>query len=104
MGISAPTLSGLVDRLTRREFVERLSDPSDRRVVRVRLTPEGERVSHDYESTAKVLLAQVFRRMGARGTRRFARDMRNFAEAFRWGGEGAEQLVGKEKPSRKGQN
>jgi DNA-binding MarR family transcriptional regulator len=37
----------LVDRATRAGLVERVSDEADQRVVRVRLTPEGERRLHE---------------------------------------------------------
>lgn len=37
------TMTGLIDALVRRGKVERVEDPDDRRVVRVRLTAEGRR-------------------------------------------------------------
>lgn len=39
--VTSGTMTNRVDRLQRRGLVERLPDPSDRRGVRVRLTPEG---------------------------------------------------------------
>lgn len=44
LGVSLPTTSGLVDRLYREGLVTRVVDDSDRRVVLVRLTPEGRAV------------------------------------------------------------
>lgn len=41
-GVSRATVTGLLDGLERDGLVERLSDPEDRRVVRVKLTPQGE--------------------------------------------------------------
>jgi DNA-binding MarR family transcriptional regulator len=41
------TVVELVDRATRADLVERVSDEADQRVVRVRLTPEGERRLHE---------------------------------------------------------
>jgi DNA-binding MarR family transcriptional regulator len=41
---SLPTMTGVIDRMERDGFVVRERDPHDRRVVMVRLTPEGERV------------------------------------------------------------
>jgi DNA-binding MarR family transcriptional regulator len=47
------TLTGVLDRLERRGLIERGANPSDRRSVLVRLTPEGraqaERVERAYE-------------------------------------------------------
>jgi len=41
-GVSRATVTGLLDGLERDGLVERLGDPEDRRVVRVRLTSRGE--------------------------------------------------------------
>lgn len=41
--VTSGTMTNRVDRLTRRGFVERLPDPSDRRGVLVRLTATGKR-------------------------------------------------------------
>jgi len=41
MGTSAPTASRAVDALAEAGFVERLTDPSDRRAIRIELTAEG---------------------------------------------------------------
>ncbi len=44
LGLSLGTVTGIVDRLARNGLVARYSDGSDRRVVRVRLTPAGQSV------------------------------------------------------------
>ena len=44
MGVSASTMSLSVDRLVRRGYVTRSRDASDRRVVNLRLTPDGTRL------------------------------------------------------------
>jgi DNA-binding MarR family transcriptional regulator len=41
LGVSAPTASGLVDRLTRQDYLAREEDAHDRRFVRHVLTPRG---------------------------------------------------------------
>ncbi|MGK9220346.1 MULTISPECIES: MarR family winged helix-turn-helix transcriptional regulator [unclassified Microbacterium] len=43
-GVSLPTISKLVDRLSHVKLVERSADPDDQRVRRVRPTPLGRRV------------------------------------------------------------
>ena len=42
MQVSAPTASGLVDRLVTKGLLERAPDPSDRRVRRLRLSADGQ--------------------------------------------------------------
>ncbi|MCW5950782.1 MAG: MarR family transcriptional regulator [Propionibacteriaceae bacterium] len=44
LGVSAPTASGLIDRLVEKGVLERTADATDRRVRRLHLTPEGRRV------------------------------------------------------------
>lgn len=39
--VTPPTVSKLVDKLEQRGFIERTSDPADRRVTRVAITPAG---------------------------------------------------------------
>ena len=41
LGVSAPTASGLIDRLVEKGVLERTDDAADRRRRRLRLTPEG---------------------------------------------------------------
>lgn len=45
MGIDNSTLTGLVDRLERSGFVRRKASPTDRRMYRIHITPEGVRES-----------------------------------------------------------
>jgi len=61
--VTSGTMTNRVDRLATRGFVERLPDPSDRRGVQVRLTPEGRRavdgaltelVAHEKELLAEL--------------------------------------------------
>lgn len=41
LGVTTGTLTVAIDRLVRKEYVERHRDPSDRRVVRIELTKKG---------------------------------------------------------------
>jgi len=64
MSVRPPTATGLTDRLIRQNLIERLPDPSDRRVVRVALTPEGRRVLGEIETASRAYLDAIFSRMG----------------------------------------
>jgi len=59
LGVSAPTASGLVDRLAEKGLVERLDDASDRRVRRLHLTDEGVRILAGVDSMFGKLLEAV---------------------------------------------
>ena len=41
IGASLPTVTGIIDRMVKRELVERQRDDTDRRIVKVCLTPKG---------------------------------------------------------------
>ncbi|PZS15374.1 MAG: MarR family transcriptional regulator [Pseudonocardiales bacterium] len=45
LGCDASNITGLIDRLERRELVCRVADPSDARVKRVHLTPTGQQLT-----------------------------------------------------------
>ncbi len=47
MQVSPPNITGILDRLEQRGWVERTSDPRDRRVVRILLTQQGEQLLHE---------------------------------------------------------
>ncbi len=47
MVVSPPNITGILDRLEQRGWVERTSDSQDRRVVRILLTDSGKQLLHD---------------------------------------------------------
>lgn len=63
LGVSAPTVSGVVDRLTERGLVARLADPHDRRVRRVRLTAAGERLVEELLTAGRARRTALLRRL-----------------------------------------
>ncbi len=59
MGLSASTITGLVDRLERDNYVRRMRDGNDRRVVRVFFTPEGKRILENKLNSGKSFSEEV---------------------------------------------
>ncbi len=51
--ISAPTVTGIIDRLEKLGHVKRIHDRSDRRVVNVGLTPKGKALAKKTKATIK---------------------------------------------------
>ncbi|AST92778.1 MarR family winged helix-turn-helix transcriptional regulator [Sutcliffiella cohnii] len=47
MYLACSTTTDLVDRMEKNELVQRVKDPNDRRVVRIHLLEEGERIIND---------------------------------------------------------
>jgi DNA-binding MarR family transcriptional regulator len=86
LGITGATMSGLIDRLTKRGLVERVADLSDRRVVRVHLTEEGYRLSNELQRTGREFLHRVLERIGPEQAAELARALSPFSNA-------AEELI-----------
>jgi DNA-binding MarR family transcriptional regulator len=64
MHIRPATLTGLADRLESKELIRRWPDPTDRRVVRVGLTPAGLALLDEASAAGHAFLETVFARMG----------------------------------------
>lgn len=62
-GVTAPTMSRLVDGLERDALVRREADPDDARGVLVRATPKGTRVLHRGRATRVRVLATSLERL-----------------------------------------
>jgi DNA-binding MarR family transcriptional regulator len=50
MGVAVPTMTSMIDGLSERGLVERQPDPTDRRQVRILLTPAGNEVLARYQT------------------------------------------------------
>lgn len=63
LNISAPTVTGIVDRLEKMHYVRRIPDRADRRAINVDLTPKGRALAKKFKSTItskwKELLARL---------------------------------------------
>jgi DNA-binding MarR family transcriptional regulator len=63
LGVSAPTASGLTDRLTRQGYVEREEDAHDRRFVRHVLTPRGRALVVELEREGRAFMTEILGRL-----------------------------------------
>jgi DNA-binding MarR family transcriptional regulator len=64
MRIRPATLTGLADRLEAKGLIQRWPDPTDRRVVRVGLTPSGAELLDEASAAGRAFLDAIFERMG----------------------------------------
>ena len=76
------TLSRTVDGLVARELVERVSDDNDRRVVKVRLTEEGEAVCRSIHADNDAITRRVFDRIPPPERRGVAEAFEMLVEAY----------------------
>lgn len=65
LGLEKSTLSGLIDRAERRGVVQRRPSESDKRVVEVTLTPDGESAARRIENDVRLAVEPIIRRLDA---------------------------------------
>ncbi|MGM0844034.1 MAG: MarR family winged helix-turn-helix transcriptional regulator [Bacillota bacterium] len=61
MFLACSTTTDLVDRMEKTELVERVKDNKDRRVVRIHLLPEGERIIEEVIEKRQKYLQQILK-------------------------------------------
>jgi len=64
LGLNAPAITGLTNRLERLGLVERRDDPDDGRAYRLTLTPEGRRRAEAIVPRVRALQAEALRGFG----------------------------------------
>ncbi|KWX03854.1 hypothetical protein TH66_11360 [Carbonactinospora thermoautotrophica] len=63
LGVGAATASGIIDRLVVRGLVQRTKDPHDRRVRRVALTADGQRIVEELASASREYRRRLLARL-----------------------------------------
>ena len=81
VGITEKTITGLVDRLERAGLVERERDTADRRVVRVRLTGQGEATYQRLQAQMMEKMRRILGRLDAADRRDLLRIFNNLLSA-----------------------
>lgn len=82
LGVSAPTASGLIDRLADKGLVTRSDDPVDRRVRRLQPTEPGLEVMRQLDSTFERALAVVVGELSADDLEQLCRSTQVMVEAL----------------------
>lgn len=72
MNISAPTVTGIIDRLEKLGYVRRIPDPQDRRAIHVDLTAKGKNIAKKLKSTIKKNWKGLLSKLPKRDQERFA--------------------------------
>lgn len=57
--VSAPTVTGIVDRLERDGYMKRIADEHDRRVINVVITPQAKKVANQFRKNIKQRWAYI---------------------------------------------
>ncbi len=77
-GLSAPSLTRVLDRLEELELVARVSDQSDRRRISVQILPKGESLLGDQSIWQGTAFVEVVRAMAPEERLEFVRVVRSF--------------------------
>jgi DNA-binding MarR family transcriptional regulator len=83
LGVSLPNVTGIVDRMEERGFVERGRDPGDRRVVTLRATAGGRETVEEIDQIRRQAMQSILLRLTPEQQRRALQtftDMRTAAE------------------------
>src|SRR5688572_18002308 len=81
LGVTLPALSQIVDRLVRRDMVERHADSEDRRIVRIFLTDSARQVLRESHDQRRAKIALAVSGLKPTETEAAVRAMERFAEA-----------------------
>jgi len=82
IGIPASTVTGILDRLERRDLIERRQDPNDRRSILITETQKTKDFIADLMAPMEDMLREAFRTMPDSRTRRLIEDLRFILEAL----------------------
>lgn len=80
MQVSLPTATGLVDKLVRQKLVLRLPDPKDRRIVRIRLTGQGQRLIKKIQAQRHKTIKELFSQISEFDRKEYLRILNNVKE------------------------
>ena len=89
--VTVATMSGLVDRLVEHGMVRREEDPSDRRVRRLSVTPEGSATIRSLQRSAGTMPTPLLRRLAIEDLRALVQGILAFDRAVRELAEGPSQ-------------
>ncbi|MDQ6682970.1 MAG: MarR family transcriptional regulator [Chloroflexota bacterium] len=82
LDVSLPSVTGIVDRMAERGLVERVADPSDRRVVLARLTAAGAELGAELERLRLDRLGAVVQRLTEAQQANLLQAVRDLSAAF----------------------
>src|SRR5579859_534145 len=81
--VTTPAITGLVDKLEKRGLVERARDSQDRRVVRVRLAPQAQRMAEEHLAERRRQMRLVLATLTPEEQHTFIKTLRLLAQTLR---------------------
>ncbi|MCX6355000.1 MAG: MarR family transcriptional regulator [Candidatus Aureabacteria bacterium] len=66
MHVSTPAMTGIINRLVRAGYCERVYDPNDRRIIKMRLTSSGQGIVRKVNEERRRIMIDIFRSFSER--------------------------------------
>lgn len=66
MGVTTAAMTGIVDRLVREDYVERVYDSKDRRIIRIKLTSKGTKIIEKINQQRHQMIIKIFGKISPR--------------------------------------
>ncbi|MCM8790007.1 MAG: MarR family transcriptional regulator [Candidatus Omnitrophica bacterium] len=82
MKVSTPAMTGIVERLVREHYLTRISDPQDRRVIRVRVTQKGSKLVKKIYEQRRSMIIRIFGRLSESDCRQYLNILTKIKETF----------------------
>jgi DNA-binding MarR family transcriptional regulator len=79
--VSAPTVTGILDRLEKSGYVRRVEDQNDRRAVMVELTGEGKKIALKLRNTIVARWSDILKKLPAEDAEKYLEILRKIKEA-----------------------
>jgi DNA-binding MarR family transcriptional regulator len=73
MKVTTAAMTGIVDRLVRDGYVSRHYEPKDRRIIKIRLTPKGDKLVNKANQERRQMLLNVFGKISGQDRRDYLR-------------------------------
>jgi DNA-binding MarR family transcriptional regulator len=87
LGVTTAATTGTIDRLVRCKYVERLPEPHDRRIIKVRLTGSGEELVNKITRQRRAMIMSTFGKLSVRERRDYLKILERVRDILEKGNE-----------------
>jgi DNA-binding MarR family transcriptional regulator len=82
LSISLAMMTRIIDRLEEKKLVQRISDPKDRRVIRIHITKKGRKLAHELKELRKKEIVRLMSSFNRKDRKKFMNSMDTVLEVL----------------------
>ncbi len=82
MNVTTAATTGIVDRLVKSGYILRLSDPSDRRVIKIKITPKGKELVDKVHQQRRKMAVDIFSKISDKDRQDYLRILTQVKEGL----------------------